>query len=139
MHVPLAIDCRRTFSRVYRMVEEKARLSSTIASDWSNRFFIRASVKTKKSTTERGRRLKVQPGYINYSRGFSHSLLVGQILAFCNFIFVFHGTVCDWSKPLILKHLHFRLFFNQSHQNQVMLQMKNLCEETRSIIDDISR
>ena len=41
---------------------------------------------------------------------FSHSLLIGQVLAFCNFIFVFHGTVCDWSKPLILKQLHFSFF-----------------------------
>ena len=71
MHVPLAIDCRRTFSKVHRMFEEKPVSVSTIASDWSNRFFIRASVKTKKSTTERGRQLKVQPGYINYSRGYT--------------------------------------------------------------------
>ena len=62
---------------------------------------------------------KEQDGAIYFSRvaelfctcsSFSHSLLIGQVLAFCNFIFVFHGTVCDWSKTLISKQLHFSFF-----------------------------
>ena len=50
------------------------------------------------------------PSFSAHVLRFSHSLLIGQVLAFCNFIFVFHGTVCDWSKTLILKQLHFSFF-----------------------------
>ena len=32
---------------------------------------------------------------------FSYSLLIGQVFAFCNFIFRVYDTVCDWSKTLI--------------------------------------
>ncbi len=44
-----------------------------------------------------------------------------------------HNTVCDWSKPLILKQLHLSFF------NQLMLPCRMCAEETRPIIDDISR
>ena len=45
-------------------------------------------------------------------------------------------------KNLYLKTATFQFFFSQSHLIQVirlLIQMKNVCEETLSIIDDISR
>ena len=42
-------------------------------------------------------------------------------------------------KNLNFKTATFQFFLSQSHQNQVMLQWRTCAQETRSIIDDISR
>ena len=41
------------------------------------------------------------PSFSAHVLRFSYSLLIGQVFAFCNFIFRVYDTVCDWSKTLI--------------------------------------
>ena len=59
---------------------------------------------------------------------FSYSLLIGQVFAFCNFIFRVYDTVCDWSKTLILKQLHFS-FFLANHIKTNLCCHANLCRK----------
>ena len=44
----------------------------------------------------------LKSGFSAHVLRFSHDLLIGQVFAFCNFIFRVYDTVCDWSKTLIL-------------------------------------
>ena len=51
-----------------------------------------------------------------------------KILRFAISYFVFHDTVCDWSKPLILKQLHLS-FFLANHIKTNLCCHANLCRK----------